>query len=335
MEKRKFQLSAVLLVATIAGSLAAMSVNAAAPQQPAPARGAGPAAPASTEPRTLRLWDGEAPGAKGSADADVPTLTYYPPNGRGSGTAVVVAPGGGYQALAMNHEGRQIANWFNSQGVAAFVLRYRLGPTYNHPVELGDAKRAIRFVRAKASEFGVQPARIGIMGFSAGGHLASTAGTMFDAGAPEASDVIDRVSSRPDFLILAYPVITSGGPYVHQGSMRNLLGTSPAQALVDEMSTDRQVTKDTPPTFLFHTNADTAVPPENSIQFYLALRKAGVAAELHVFEPGVHGVGLAMGDATLRQWPELLSQWLRQRGLLTAPTAPPGAAAPARGGRGQ
>lgn len=286
---------------------------------------------ASADPRVMRLWDAAAPGAVGSEEADTPTLTFYPPNGRGTGTAVVVAPGGGYGNLAMNHEGRQIANWFNAQGVAVFVLRYRLGPTYRHPVELGDAKRALRLVRARAAEFNVQPTRIGLMGFSAGGHLASTAGTMFDAGSPAAADPIDRVTSRPDFLILAYPVITSSGPYVHQGSMRNLLGDAPAAALLDEMSTDRRVTKDTPPTFLFHTNADTTVPAENSVLFYLALRKAGVPAELHIFEPGAHGVGLGMNDATLQAWPPLLSGWLRQRGLLTPAATPP----PAPTGRGQ
>jgi len=267
----------------------------------------------------MRLWEGAAPGALGTDDADVPTLTYYAPQGRGTGTAVVVAPGGGYGALAMNHEGRQIANWFNAQGVAAFVLKYRLGPKYRHPVELGDAQRAIRLVRARATEFGVLPDRIGMMGFSAGGHLTSTAGTHFDAGTATSADPIERVSSRPDFLVLAYPVITSSGPYVHAGSMRNLLGDSPAPDLLASLSNDLQVTSDTPPTFLFHTNADTAVPAENSVLFYLALRKAGVPAELHVFEPGPHGVGLAMGDATLNGWPPLLSQWLRQHGWLTRP----------------
>ena len=302
----------------------------AAAQAPAAGRGG------TTDPRVIRLWDAAAPGAVGTADADTPILTYYPPNGRGSGTAVIVAPGGGYGALAQNHEGRQVANWFNAQGVAAFVLRYRLGPTYRHPIELGDAQRAIRMVRTRAAEFGLVPSRIGIMGFSAGGHLVSTAGTLFDAGIADASDPIDRASSRPDFLVLGYPVITSSGPYVHQGSMRNLLGESPGQALLDQMSTDRRVTKDTPPTFLFHTNADTAVPPENSVLFYLALRKAGVPAEMHIFEPGAHGVGLAMNDAVLNAWPSLLSTWLRARGLLTAPPATtPAAGANPTAGRGR
>jgi len=284
------------------------------PPAAAPPSGRGGAA--ATEPRTFPLWDGAPPGAQGTADADIPTLTYYAPNGRGSGTAVVVAPGGGYGALAMNHEGRQIANWFNAQGVAAFVLKYRLGPKYRHPVELGDALRAIRLVRTRATEFNVQPDRIGMMGFSAGGHLASTAGTHFDAGTATASDPIDRVSSRPDFLILAYPVVVSAAPYAHQGSFRNLLGENPDASLLELLSNDTQVTKDTPPTFLFHTNADTAVPAENSVSFYLALRKAGVPAEMHIFEPGAHGVGLGMNDPVLAAWPPLLSTWLRRRGLL-------------------
>jgi acetyl esterase/lipase len=291
------------------------------PAAQTPATTAGRARGPATEPQVIRLWEGSAPGAQGTADADIPTLTYYPPNGRGASTAIIVAPGGSYVSLAMNHEGRQVANWFNSQGVAAFVLKYRLGPRYRHPIELGDAERAVRLVRARAAEFNVSADRIGMMGFSAGGHLASTAGTKFDAGQPAAADAIDRVSSRPDFLVLAYPVVLSSAPYAHQGSFRNLLGDAPPAALLDELSNDRHVTRETPPTFLFHTNADTGVPAENSVQFYLALRKAGVPAELHVFEPGPHGVGLGMTHPALVAWPTLLSTWLRERGLLTAPAA--------------
>jgi acetyl esterase/lipase len=279
------------------------------------ARGRG----ASTDPQVIRLWDGAAPGALGTEDADIPILTYYPPRASGSRTAVIVAPGGGYGTLAMNHEGRQVANWLNAQGVAAFVLRYRLGPRYHHPVPLGDAKRAVRLVRARAGEFGINADRIGFMGFSAGGHLASAAGTRFDAGTATADDSIDRASSRPDFVVLAYPVIVATPPFAHQGSFRNLLGENADAAELDEVASHRHVTKATPPTFLFHTNADTGVPPENSIEFYLALRKAGVPAEMHIFERGAHGVGLGMTDAALAAWPELLSAWLRQRGLLTPP----------------
>lgn len=302
---------------------------------PAPATAPAPAAPApaargganSTDPRTFPLWDNGAPGALGAEPADIPTLTYYPANGRGAGTAVIVAPGGGYTSLAMNHEGRQVANWLNSLGVSALVLKYRLGPRYHHPIELGDAQRAIRLVRARAAEFGALPDRIGILGFSAGGHLAASAGTLFEAGKPDATDPIERMSSRPDFLVLAYPVILSHAPYAHQGSFNALLGANPDPALLDNLSLDQRVTKDTPPTFLFHTDADTGVPAENSVQFYLALRKAGVQAEIHIFQPGPHGVGLAMGDAVLEAWPPLLSTWLRNRGLLTNPTP-----VPARGG---
>jgi len=323
---RRFASQTSTLLLVLVSAVPALAQPAA--QAPAPAaRGRG----AVTDPQVIRLWEGSVPGAQGTSDADIPTLTYYAPNGRGSSTAVIVAPGGSYTSLAMNHEGRQVANWFNSQGVAAFVLKYRLGPRYRHPIELGDAQRAIRVVRARAGEFGVSPDRIGMMGFSAGGHLASTTGTKFDAGSASAADPIDRVSSRPDFLVLAYPVVVSAAPYAHQGSFRNLLGESPSAGLLDELSNDRHVTRETPPTFLFHTNADTGVPAENSVSFYLALRKAGVPAELHIFEPGPHGVGLGMTHPALVAWPGLLSTWLRERGLLTAPAA---AAGPGRG-RGQ
>jgi acetyl esterase/lipase len=270
---------------------------------------------------TWPLWEQGAPGALGTSDADIPTITYYPAYGRTSGTAVVVAPGGGYSGLAMNHEGRQVANWLNSLGVTAFVLKYRLGPTYHHPIELGDAQRAIRLVRARASEFNVLPDRIGMMGFSAGGHLTSTAGTHYDAGNPSAADPIDRVSSRPDFLVLGYPVITLQAPFAHEGSRRNLLGDNPDPALVTLLSNEQQVTADTPPTFLFHTTNDSTVPVENSVMFYLALHKAGVDAELHIFRSGPHGVGLALNDPVLGDWPPLLADWFRARGLLTRPAA--------------
>ena len=272
--------------------------------------------PPPVDPVTMPLWSGAAPGALGADPADVPTLTYYAPRGN-SGTAVVIAPGGGYGNLAMNHEGRQVANWFNAQGIHAFVLKYRLGPRYRHPIPLSDALRALRTVRARAVEYGIQPGRIGIMGFSAGGHLASTAATQFERANASATDPIDRLDSRPDFVILGYPVIASAAPYAHQGSFRNLLGDEAPADLRASLSNDTRVTADTPPTFLFHTNADTAVPPENSVLFYMALRKAGVPAELHIFEPGPHGVGLAMNDPVLQAWPPLLSTWLRARGLLT------------------
>ena len=269
-------------------------------------------------PKPEPLWPGGAPGALGDQDADKPTLTpYIVPAGTGTGTAVIVCPGGGYVGLAMDKEGDQIARFLNSLGVTAFVLKYRLGPKYHHPVELGDAQRAIRTVRAKASQYRVLPDRIGIMGFSAGGHLASTAGTHFDPGNAAAKDAIDQVSSRPDFLILCYPVISFLN-YVHQGSKRNLLGDNPDPKLVESLSNETQVTAQTPPTFLFHTNADTGVPPENSMMFYMALRKAGVPAEIHIYERGPHGVGLAQTDQALSTWPSRLADWLRVRGLLNS-----------------
>jgi len=272
----------------------------------------------SVETPTFRLWEGKAPGAVGDEDRDIPTLTYYAAYGRQtSGTAVIVCPGGGYVGLASNHEGRQVANFLNSLGVKAFVLKYRLGPRYRHPAPLTDAQRAIRLVRSRAKEYDILPDRIGIMGFSAGGHLASTAATHFDAGNPSAEDPIDRLSSRPDFIILGYPVITFTQPYMHKGSRNSLLGENPDPKLVELLSNELQVTPQTPPAFLFHTNADTGVPPENSVSFYLALRKAGVPAEMHIFERGPHGVGLAMNDPALAEWPRLLANWLRVRGLLT------------------
>lgn len=216
----------------------------------------------------------------------------------------------------MDHEGRQIAEWLNARGIAAFVLKYRLGPRYHHPIELGDAKRALRTVRAQAAEFRVAPDRIGVWGFSAGGHLASTLGTHFDAGDPNAPEPIDRVSCRPDFMILAYPVISLEGEYVHKGSRRNLLGDDPDPKLVELLSNEKQVTAQTPPTFLFHTDGDKTVPPENSVLFYLALRQAGVPAEMHIYERGNHGAGLARKDPILSSWPDRLADWLRNRGAI-------------------
>jgi acetyl esterase/lipase len=284
-------------------------------------RGAAPTPPPPS-PQEIILWEGGAPGALGKADTDTPTLTAYRAPRAGNGTAVVIAPGGGYQSLAMEHEGRQFAYWFNAMGVTAFVLKYRLGPRYQHPIELGDAQRAIRTVRARAAEFSVLPDRIGMMGFSAGGHLTSTAGTHFDSGKADSSDPIERVSSRPDFLILGYPVISFDAAITHAGSLRNLLGQNPDPKLVDDLSNDLRVTAQTPPTFIFHTTNDNAVPVENSVRFYLALRKAKVPVEMHLFEAGPHGVGMALNDPSLAQWPQLLMTWMRSRGLLTRPGNP-------------
>lgn len=268
------------------------------------------------EHRTILLWPDGAPGAKGTADIDKPALTLYPASGPGKvETGVVVCPGGGYVHLAMDHEGRQIAEWLNKLGISAFVLKYRLGPKYHYPVELWDAQRAIRYVRSHAQDYGIRPDRIGIWGFSAGGHLASTTGTHFDRGDPNGSDTIDKQSSRPDFMILAYPVITFEEPYAHLGSMHALLGDKPDPELVRSLSNETQVTPETPPTFLFHTTEDKTVPVENSINFYLALERAGVPAEMHIYLKGAHGVGLAQKDPVLRTWPDRLADWLKVQGL--------------------
>ena len=267
-------------------------------------------------PAPIPLWANGAPGAQGTADEDTPTITpYIVPAARAVGTAVIVCPGGGYLHLSMEKEGSDVARWWNSLGVTAFVLKYRLGPKYRHPIELGDAQRAIRTVRARASEWGIRPDRVGIMGFSAGGHLTSSAGTHFDAGKADAADPIDHQSSRPDFLVLGYPVI-SFTDHPHEGSKKALLGDNPDPKLVENLSNELQVTAQTPPTFLFHTSNDGTVPVENSVMFYLALHKAGVPAEMHIYENGPHGVGLAPTDEALSSWPARLADWMRGRGLL-------------------
>ena len=265
----------------------------------------------------LPLWPNGAPGALGTADADVPAITVFLPRTMTASTpAMIVCPGGGYGALSANHEGRQVANYLNSLGMAAFVLRYRLGPRYHHPIELGDAQRAIRTVRSHAAEWRIDPSRIGILGFSAGGHLAMTASTMADAGSAAAADPIDRASSRPDFAVLGYPVISMTAPWTHKGSRRNLLGDDPDPELAKRLSGELAVTKDTPPTFIFQTNEDTGVPAENAVHYYLALRQAGIPAEMHVFEKGPHGVGLANDSPSLAPWSVLLANWLRGRGAI-------------------
>ena len=265
----------------------------------------------------LQLWPNGAPGAQGTDDKDIPTITVYLPRSTPQGmTAVIVAPGGGYVNLAMNHEGRQVASYMNSQGVIAFVLKYRLGPKYHHPIELGDAQRAIRTLRANATAWHINPDRIGMMGFSAGGHLAMSAATHFDSGKADAADPIDRVSSRPDFSILGYPVISLIAPWTHMGSKNALLGPNADPALATSLSGEESVTQDTPPTFIFQTNADTTVPAENATYYYLALRKNHIPAELHIFEKGPHGVGLAMDDPALSEWSKLLTNWMRVHQLI-------------------
>jgi acetyl esterase/lipase len=281
--------------------------------------------PAAAHP-VVELWPGGAPGAKGTDPTlDVPSISVWLPRSElATGSAVVVCPGGGYGMLAVEHEGKQVAEWLNGLGISAFVLKYRLGPRYHHPAMLDDAGRAIRTVRANAAKWKVDPGRVAIMGFSAGGHLASTAGTHFSAGKPDADDPVERLSSRPDRMILVYPVIALATPFGHTGSLRNLLGEHPSQELIESLSNERQVTKQTPPTFLAHTNADAGVPAENSLLFAMALRKAGVPVELHLFERGPHGLGLGKGapqfrvppEPSFEVWPKLCETWLKNQGFL-------------------
>jgi acetyl esterase/lipase len=268
----------------------------------------------------VQLWPDGAPGAEGDRDGDKPTLTVYlPPEQEAAGCGVVICPGGGYGHLAMEHEGRQVAQWLNSFGISAFVLKYRhrnSGAGYGHPAPLQDAQRAVRMVRSRAKEWNVDANRIGILGFSAGGHLASSEGTHFNKNYYELKDSIDQVSCRPDFMILIYPVITLNEVYTHSGSKLNLLGRNPDLNLVAHLSNETQVTSETPPTFLVHANDDKAVPPENSINFYLALRKAKVPAEMHIYENGGHGFGLGKDKGAVSTWPARCADWLRTRGLL-------------------
>jgi len=274
----------------------------------------------AAEPKVQWLWPQGAPGAKGDREADKPTLTIYLPEAaKANGAAVVICPGGGYGFVAMDHEGHQIARWLNGLGVAGFIVDYRHRTKgYGHPAPLQDAQRAIRTVRSGAAEWKVDPAKIGILGFSAGGHLASTAATHFDAGDPAAADPIQRAGSRPDFAVLCYAVIAFDEPYTHRGSQQNLLGKDADPALVRSLSNEKQVTAQTPPTFLFHTDEDKGVPPENSVEFYLALRRAGVPGELHVFQKGQHGIGLGLSVPGTSAWPKLCEAWMRNRGLLPA-----------------
>jgi acetyl esterase/lipase len=258
------------------------------------------------------LWDGDAPGAQGGEIEDRPAISVYlPENEDAERTAVIICPGGAYQGLANDHEGLQVAKWLNSIGIVGIVLRYRLGPKYHHPIPMLDIQRAIRTVRYYAQEWRINPDCIGVWGFSAGGHLAATSGTMFDVGNPASEDSIEKVSCRPDFMVLAYAVITLEEPFANVLSRANLLGENADPKLVRELSLHNSVRTDTPPTFLFHTDEDTGVPAENSVLFYLALRQAGVPAEMHIYCPGEHGLGMADTHAVLCDWTERLKVWLQ------------------------
>ncbi len=269
----------------------------------------------------ILLWPDKAPGALGDADQDKPSITpYLPAPEKATGAAIVICPGGGYGGLAP-HEGPGYAEYLVDQGIACFVLKYRLGSKgYRHPIMLGDAARAVRLVRSRAAEWKIDPARVGIMGSSAGGHLTTTLLTHFDAGKADAPDPIDRQSSRPDIGIVCYGVITMG-EFTHQGSKKNLLGENPDPALVENLSNEKQVTKDTPPCFVWSTGEDKAVPVENSLQFVAALRKNGVPFDFHVYEKGPHGIGLSQGKNGIpandvHPWAKDLLFWLKIRGFV-------------------
>ena len=306
-----------------AGVLACASVPPTPAPAASPAKAAASAIPVSrplvARPQpAIPLWTAGAPGALGADSTDQPLMTpYLPPAGTANGTAVVIFPGGGYQHLSMQKEGSDVANWLAGTGVTTFVVRYRLGPKYRHPTMIGDAQRAIRTVRARAAEWGIDPRRLGVIGFSAGGHLASTTGTHFDTGNASSTDRIERASARPDFLLLIYPVITMRDSLTHAGSRRNLIGVEAAPELVRLMSNETRVSRETPPTFLVHSTDDKAVPVENSLLFYEALKRSGVPAEMHVFEHGGHGFGLAPRDPVLSAWTTMCEAWMRRHGWLT------------------
>ncbi len=323
MNDKPFSLTAPIAILGLAALWASLPAPTGArqPQSTVPDPGLGIA--------TVRLWDGAAPGALGSADSDIPTLTtFLPRRGKGNGTAVIVAPGGAYLGLASDLEGREVADWFAARGVAAFVLKYRLGPRYLYPVPLVDAQRAIRLVRSDAARYLVSQSRIGMAGFSAGGHLAAMAGTLFDGGKPGAADPVERMGSRPDFLVLGYPWIDAMRPgrpgFIPSYQTLMKLPQERHQEFEARYDPTALVTAQTPPSFIFHTSDDGVVPVEASVGFYSALHAAGVPAELHVFRHGNHGSGLGSGDPALDAWPALLEQWLREQGLFTAePAAAP------------
>jgi acetyl esterase/lipase len=279
-------------------------------------------------PTVIPLWAEGVPGAKAIgaervsdgkvANVSEPTLTVYGPAvDKPNGTAVIICPGGGYVRLSTEREGVQYANWLSTLGVTSFVLKNRMAE-FGHPAPLQDVLRAVRIVRARAAEFGVNPARIGVMGSSAGGHLAASAGTLFNHPLGRTGTALDATSARPDFLMLLYPVITMEAPATHAGSRKALLGSSPSAEAVKLMSVENQVTADTPPTLLIHTQADKTVPVENSILFYQALTRANVPAEMYLFEHGSHGMGMRDNLGTASEWPRRAEEWLKDRKLLTA-----------------
>ncbi|MGI9456611.1 MAG: alpha/beta hydrolase [Aeoliella sp.] len=277
----------------------------------------------------LKLWPATHPANQGPGESfeevrpnrlvirHSPSIIPFLPTENSSGAAVMICPGGGYAVLAIDHEGFEIARWMNERGIAAFILKYRCGGSPNtHPAPLDDALRGMQMIRARANEWNIDPEKIGVMGFSAGGHLAASLSTLSTDGQSDAEDPVARLSSRPAFSVLAYPVISmEPGRTSHGGSRNNLLGKNPEPALILRMSANRQISDETPPTFLLHATDDGAVPVANSLLYYQALVEAKVPAELHVFEQGGHGFGMRQTGKPVDHWPALLDRWLRERGL--------------------
>jgi acetyl esterase/lipase len=274
-------------------------------------------------PQPVFLWPNGAPGALGQGETDKPRLYPFLPKERSTSTSVLVIPGGGYHDVAMGHEGVQIASWLNAQGIAAFVLDYRVAP-YHFPAPILDGERAMRLVRAHAGEYGIDPNRIGVWGFSAGGHLASTLGTHCDGDAVPVPqpDAVDALSCKPAFMVLAYPVISMTLPEAHPGSRMNLLGPEVDPKLEREYSNQFAVTAETPQTFLFATQNDPTVPVANTLDFFRALTENHIPAEMHIYDYANHGCGLCGSILPLSSWPALLRNWLLERGWIP-PTTPP------------
>jgi len=278
----------------------------------------------------LPLWENEIPNAQKTNEEEIsvetdivriskvqnPTIEVYLPSKKtATGQAVVICPGGGYAILAYDWEGSDVARWLNSKGIAGIVLKYRLpnskSNVVSHKSPLMDAQKAMRLVRYNAEKWNINKEEVGVMGFSAGGHLASTLGTHFDEKLNESKDLVNFISARPDFMVLMYPVITMKEPYVHKGSRNNLLGPEPSNELINHFSNEMQVKQNTPPTFIVHSGDDKGVPIENSLMFYKALREKDIPAEMHFFPSGGHGYSMAQKNESLRSWPDLLNVWLR------------------------
>lgn len=286
----------------------------------------------AADPVKIELWPEGVPGLRADATPEKitgtsatnvhhPYLISFPaPADKAVGTGVIICPGGGYRNLSIENEGSRIAERLNAVGISAFVLHYRLSE-YGHPAPLRDVLRAIRLVRSRAAEFGVKPDRLGVVGSSAGGHLAASASTLFNDADGKTGAELDTISGRPDFAVLLYPVITMKTPLAHAGSRNSLLGTAPTPEAVDHMSLELHVIKETPPTFIVVAEDDKTVPVENSLMFYQALHTAGVAAELHVWPKGGHGFGMKPGLGSASTWSDRCEEWLRAGGWLTPPKA--------------